>query len=600
MLIKISDYIAEFLVQNGVKDVFMVTGGGAMHLDDAIGHNKELSCIFNHHEQACAIGAEAYARLTGEIPAVCVTSGPGGTNAITGVLGAWLDSIPMFIISGQVKRETTIYSCPEIPLRQLGDQEFDITTTVKNMTKYAKFIDKPEEISYHLEKAMYLCKEGRGGPVWLDIPLDVQAAKVDTSNIQHFEEQELTSSYPQYDEAITIEIIRKIKNAKRPVILAGSGIRLGNAHSEFIELIERLNIPVVTAWNAHDSLWNEHPLFCGRPGTLGDRGGNFVVQSSDLLLSLGCRLNVRQISYSYKEFAKKAYKIIVDIDEAELQKPTLSPDLPVHANVKDVINSLLNSGFKNTADTYDEWLSWCKEIENKYPTVLPEYYNSISPLNPYVFMKELFLNLDENEIIVTGNGSACVISFQAAIIKKGTRLFTNSGCAAMGYGFPAAIGACVAEKGKRVICIDGDGSFQMNIQELQTVKYNCLNLKLFYLNNNGYHSIRQTQTNLFEPPLIGVCDGNGLSFPEAEKIAFAYGIPFIRIDSLNNISENIIQVLNTEGPVFCEVTVDSKQYFAPKLSSKVLPDGKIVSPEIDDMYPFLEREEYERIKNMII
>ena len=594
MKIKVAHYIANFLVKHGVEHIFTVTGGGAMHLNDALGHNDKLTCIYNHHEQASAIAAEGYTRLTNKLAAVCVTSGPGGTNAITGVLGGWLDSIPMFVISGQVKRGTTIHAT-NLPLRQLGDQEFDIVSSVSSMTKYAHIIMNPNEIRYHLEKAYYLCLKGRGGPVWLDIPLDVQAAIVDTDDLFPFKSEELKENEePDYDISLSDEILKRIQTAKRPVILAGTGVRLAGAQKEFIELVDKLQIPVVTAWNAHDILWDTHPLYCGRPGTVGTRGGNFIVQNSDVLLVIGCRLNIRQISYNYKAFAPNAFKIVVDIDKNELQKPTIKVDLPIWANLKDVIIDLCShSSFSEHA----QWLDWGRNINIKYSVVLPEYYNSLV-LNPYVFIKEFFSGLHDDDNIVCGNGSACVITFQAAILKKNQRLFTNSGCAAMGYGFPAAIGACISRKGKRVICIDGDGSFQMNIQELQTVVYNRLKLKIIYLNNNGYHSIRQTQNNLFQPPLVGVCDGNGLSFPDAERIAYAYGIPFIRVTSFEDISKLHV-FMEQDGPIFAEIVVDPKQNFSPKLSSKVLPNGEIVSPSIDDMFPFLDREEYEANKRFI-
>ncbi len=596
MKMKVSNYISDFLAERGVEHVFTITGGGAMHLNDAFGHHEKIRCIYNHHEQASAIAAEAYTRLSGKMAAVCVTSGPGGTNTLTGVLGGWLDSIPMFIVSGQVKRETTIWST-QVPLRQLGDQEFNIVDCVKSMTKYAVMVVDANEIRYHLEKAWYFAQNGRRGPVWLDIPLDIQASIIDTDGLKGFDESELSVSLnPVYDESLTAIILEKINLAKKPIIFAGSGIRLGNAHKEFIELIEKLQIPVVTAWNAHDVLWNDHELFCGRPGTLGTRGGNFVVENSDLILVLGSRLNIRQISYNYKDFAKSAYKIIVDIDENELKKPTLSPDLPIHANVKDVIKSLNSSLQSQPACEHMKWLKWCKKTNNRYPAVLDRYFDVKNPINIYAFMDRLFAELREGDNIITGNGSACVTSFQAATIKKNQRLFTNSGCASMGYGFPAAMGCCIATNGDRVICLDGDGSFQMNIQEMQTVVYNQLNMKIFILNNNGYHSIRQTQTNLFKPPLVGVCDGNGLSFPDMEKIAFAYGMPYVRIDSLDGVGVKIDQVISCNGPVLCEVILDTKQNFEPKLSSKVMPDGKIVSPPIDDMFPFLSREEYESNK----
>lgn len=597
MKIKISNYIADFIVRNGIKHIFTVTGGGAMHLNDAFGHHPDLTCIYNHNEQASSIAAEGYTRLTGKLAVTCVTSGPGGTNAITGVLGGWLDSIPMFIISGQVKTETTT-SITDIPLRQLGDQEYNIVASVSSMTKYAQMVTNPSEIRYHLEKALYLAMNGRGGPVWLDIPLDIQAAIVETEELVGFSPNELSRENPIYNKSITPKILEKIKKSKRPVILAGSGIRLGKAHEQFIKLINKFQIPVVTAWNAHDTLWDEHELFCGRPGTLGTRGGNFIVENSDLILVLGCRLNIRQISYNYREYAKNAYKIIVDIDKNELKKPTIKADLPVYANVRDFMEDILTTEYILDNEAHNRWLKWCRNINKKYPAVLSKYYEKISPVNPYAFISELFDELDEDETIITGNGSACVITFQVAKIKRGQRLFTNSGCAAMGYGFPAALGACVALDGKRVICIDGDGSFQMNIQELQTAVYNNLNIKIVYLNNNGYHSIRQTQNNLFNTKLVGVCDGNGLSFPDISKIAWAYGIPYIKIDNINESKKLIRNMLDSKGPIICEVIIDPSQNFEPKLSSKVLPDGKIVSPSIDDMYPFLDRDEYNKNKNI--
>ena len=513
------------------------------------------------------------------------------------MLGGWLDSIPMFIISGQVKRETTTWST-KVPLRQLGDQEYNIVASVAPMTKYACMITEPNDIKYHLEKALYLALNGRGGPVWLDIPLDVQAAIVETDELRGFDVEEVSNENPIYDKSITPKILEKIKQSKRPVILAGSGIRLGKAYNQFIKLIDKLQIPVVTAWNAHDVLWDEHPLFCGRPGTVGTRGGNFVVENSDLLLVLGCRLNIRQISYNYNDYAKNAYKIIIDIDENELKKPTIKADLPIWANVRDVIDDVLLYDYALGNEMHKRWLKWCKNINKKYPAVLPKYYEKSSPVNPYAFINELFNELEEGDNVITGNGSACVITFQAAKIKKRQRLFTNSGCAAMGYGFPAAIGASIGLNGKRVICIDGDGSFQMNIQELQTVVYNNLNIKIIYLNNNGYHSIRQTQNNLFDPPLIGVCDGNGLSFPDMKKIAWAYGITYIKIDNIDESRKLIRNMLDSDGPMICEVIIDPSQNFEPKLSSKILPNGKIVSPSIDDMYPFLDRDEYDRNKNL--
>ncbi|MCR5687980.1 MAG: thiamine pyrophosphate-binding protein [Lachnospiraceae bacterium] len=597
MKVKVAEYIADFFVGHGVTDVFMITGGGAMHLNDAIGHKQGIACTYNHHEQACAIAAEGYARLTGRIAPVCVTSGPGGTNAITGVVGAWQDSIPMFVVSGQVKCETTT-EFAHIPLRQLGDQEFQIADTVRNMTKYSVMVTDKDTIRYHLEKAWYLSNNGRKGPVWLDIPLDIQAAYVDTENLPGYDPDD--SENPVYDSSLTEQIIEKIREAKRPVILAGTGINVAGARDEFIRCTEALSIPVLTAWNAHDVMPTDHPLFCGKPGTVGLRGGNFVAQSADLLLVLGCRMNIRIISYNRHAFAADAYKIVVDIDENELKKPTVKTDMAVHADVRDVMRDIVRYMDENVqaAGEHSEWLMRAKDVDGRYPAVLDSYRHT-GKLNPYVFYEAFFDCLKEGDVTVTGNGGACVIGFQTSVIKKDQRLFTNSGCAAMGYGFPAAIGAAVARRqsGGRVFCVDGDGSFMMNIQELQTVRYNDLNLKIVILNNNGYHSIRQTQHNLFAGrPLIGVCDGNGVSFPDFSKVAYAFSIPYVRIDSEDGIKEKILSAAEGSGPVIIEAVVDENMNFEPKLSSKVHEDGTITSAANDDMFPFLPKEEYEAVK----
>jgi acetolactate synthase-1/2/3 large subunit len=591
---RVADYIADFLTAHNITDIFTIIGGGAMHLNDAFGHHPKLHCTYNHHEQACAIAAEAYARYSGKLAAVCVTSGPGGTNTITGVLGGWLDSVPMFIISGQVKFTTTIKST-KVKLRQLGDQEFNIVDCVSVLTKFSQMIINPDDIAYLLEKALYLATHGRPGPVWIDVPLNVQGAIIEIETLRHYDPMENNEENPPKITDNKIEkIINKIKQAKRPVIFAGSAIRSSGAYADFIELIDKLQIPVVTAWNAHDVLWDDHPFYCGRPGTIGNRGGNFVVQKSDLLLILGCRLNIRQISYNWKNFAPKAYKIMVDIDSGELLKPTLSIDMPVYADVNDVIKKL-NGHIKDRINNHKKWLDWSKNINKQYPICIEQYYKKTSPVNPYVFMNELFLQLDEGDVIAVSNGSACVCSFQTAILKKNQRLFTNSGCASMGYGLPASLGVAVERKGKRVICLEGDGSIQMNIQELQTIVHNKLNVKIIWLNNNGYHSIRQTQTNLFSPPLCGVSCDNGVSFPEAERIAYAYNIPFRRINSITNIEQQISEALTIEGPVIIEAVIDPEQFFEPKLSTKRLPDGSMVSPSLEDMFPFLPEEEMEKI-----
>ncbi|MCR5234637.1 MAG: thiamine pyrophosphate-binding protein [Lachnospiraceae bacterium] len=592
MIVKVAKYISQFLVDNGITDCFMVTGGGAMHLDDALGHQEGMHCTFNHHEQACAIAAEGYTRMTHKLAAVCVTSGPGGTNAITGVMGGWLDSVPMFVISGQVKRETTLWAVPELNLRQLGDQEFNITETVKNMTKYAVMVTDPQEIAYHLEKALYLSMKGRGGPVWLDIPLDVQGARIDTDTLLHFDkDQEYTWDAPTVTDAQIDIIIEKIRNAKAPLVLAGTGINLADAGGKLLEFLDKYRLPVVTAWNANDTVAYDNPYYVGMPGTVGIRSGNFAVQNCDLLISLGCRMNIRMIGYTHHDFAQNAFKVIVDVDPRELYKPTVKADIPVNSDVSTFIDKL-NAVDYRPSGCHEDWLKWCRSLLYRYPAVREDYYNG-KLINPYVFIDKLFDHLSENDRIICGNGAACVITFQAARIKQGQRMFTNSGCAAMGYGFPAALGVAVSDNSRRTICIDGDGSVMMNIQELATVAHNKLNIKLIILNNNGYLSIRQTQRNLFEPPFIGIDKDSGVGFPDFAKLAEAFSVGYYKIDNEKDADRIIEEVLNCDGPCICEAVVDPDQNFEPKSSSKVLPDGRIVSPSLDDMAPFLEREEYE-------
>ena len=524
---RVADYIATFLCENGIKDCFMVTGGGAMHLNDALGHKAELHCVFNHHESACAIAAEAYTRYTGRLAAVCVTSGPGGTNAITGVLGGWVDSIPMLILSGQVKRETTIKSCPTLALRQLGDQECDITQMIRTITKYATMVWEPTDIALELEKALYLARSGRGGPV------------------RHFTpENEKYNHVPSVLPQTAREILKHIQKAKAPLVLVGTGIRLGNAEGELLALLEKLQIPVVTAWNANDTVPYSHPQFAGMPGTVGTRAGNFAVQNCDLLLSLGCRLNIRMIGYNRHDFAKNAFKIIVDIDENELKKPTVVAEMPIHADVKELLLALLQEPYEPPT-MHKEWVKWCRALVTRFPAALPEYRNRKNgTLNPYTCMDLLFSCFDAGERIVCANGSACVITFQAAKIKEGQRMFTNSGCASMGYGLPAAIGVAVADNTRRTVCIEGDGSIMMNLQELATVAHNNLNIKIILLNNNGYHSIRQTQRNLFGEPFVGLDANSGVGFPDFSLLAKAFGIQYYRATSEAELMDIVFKIFN--------------------------------------------------------
>jgi len=587
---KVSDFVAKRLAEHGIRTVFMITGGGAMHLNISIGREKKLRCVYNHHEQAGAMAAESYARLTGRLPAVCVTSGPGGINALNGVLGAWLDSIPMLVVSGQVRYENTVRATG-LPLRQFGDQEFDIVRPVSTMTKYAVMVTKPEDIGYHLDRAIYLALHGRPGPAWVDVPLDVQGARMDEKKLRRYDPREDKDQLAPAPESAQIRaVLQKLKTVKRPVILAGTGIRIAGAQKDFLGLIERFGIPVLTAWNAHDLVPTAHRLCMGRPATIGDRAGNFILQNADLLLAIGCRMNLRQIGYSWDTFARAAYKIIVDVDPVELQKPSIKPDMPVTANAGDFVRALLSAA-KSPLPADKNWLDYCLCLKRAYPAVKPEYWRKPKPVNPYCFMRALSDRLKKSDIVVCGNGTACVAAFQAVAVKPGMRMYANSGCASMGYDLPAAIGAAVAA-GKPVVCLAGDGSIQMNIQELQTVVHNRLAVKIFWLNNSGYHSIRQTQRAFFGRADVGCDAQSGVSFPDARKIAHAYGIPFARCAAHTGLGAAINAALSAKGAFLCEIVLDPAQGFEPRSASRALPDGRIVSPPFEDMYPFLPRGEF--------
>lgn len=594
---KLSDYVAQKVIEHGVRHVFMVTGGGAMHLNHSFGTNKGLECIFNHHEQACAIGAEAYYRLTNQLPVVNVTSGPGGTNAITGVYGAFVDSIAMLVISGQVKWETTVRSTG-LPLRQYGDQELDIEELVRPVTKYCEMVTDPQTIRYHLEKAIYLATSGRPGPCWLDIPLNVQGAQIDPETLAGFDPTESDEPWKKTDLAKASQVIfEKIRLAKRPVLFVGGGIRLSGEHQTFIKLVEKLQIPVVTGWNAHDVIWNAHTNYAGRPGSIGDRAGNFVAQNADLLLVLGSRLNIRQVSYNWQSFAREAYKIWVDIDETEFKKPSVKANMPIHANLKDLLPVLVKTAYAGPTPDHIEWMQWAKERMHRFPVVLPEYWEN-ERVNPYCFMKELFQQLNEDQIVVTGNGSACVVSFQSADLKPGQRLWTNSGCATMGYDLPASIGAHKASGGKSIVCLAGDGSIMMNLQELQTIAGNRLPIKIFILNNSGYVSIFQTHRNFFNGVEVGGGPKSGVTFPSFEKLSVAFDLPYRKISNHSQMRGVIEATLKESGPCICEIMIDENVAFAPKLGAKQHPDGRITSPPLEDLSPFLPRETLR--ENMII
>lgn len=620
MKIRLADYVANFLVSKGVTDVFSVVGGGAMHLNDALGHNPGLKVTYNHHEQACAIAAEAYARLDNKIAAVCVTTGPGGTNALTGVVGGWLDSIPMFVISGQVRYDTTAryaLQYTETPLRAMGDQEYDIVKSVEYMTKYAVMIEDPKTIRYHLERAWHLATTGRPGPVWIDIPVNFQGGYIETEDLQGYDPQEDDVNLPSPVSEETIKIVlEKIKNAKRPVFHAGYGIRLSGGYDAFREVMEKLNIPVVTYWNAVDLMENDHPLYCGRAGNMGDRPGNWAIQNADLILAIGTRISIRQVGYNWKTWAREAEVIMVDIDQAEMKKPTIHVDMPIWADAKnflETMNSVLETEgvskeeplFKGSVIKNDKtWNEICLNWREKYPVVQPrQWEENGETANVYAFMKYMSSQLPENALTAVSNGACCVVGNQAYVFKKGARMANNSAIASMGYGLPAAIGTCIGGGKKEdgtyrdTICLEGDGSIMMNLQELQTILTNRLPIKIFLINNNGYHSIRLTQNNLFKDKCkVGIGpESKDLSFPEFEKLAKAFGYPYLSAHSNQEMMQAVNETLAMEGPVFCEIFTDTVQVWEPKSSTKRLEDGTLVSPPLEDLAPFLSREEMEEI-----
>lgn len=588
-MIKVSDYIAKRLKETyGVKHVFMVSGGGAMHLNDSFG--KYLDYICNHNEQACSLAAEGYARLNQELAVVNVTTGPGGLNALNGLFGAWTDSAPILFVSGQVKYTTTMESCKDIPLRQLGDQEVDIISCVKSLCKYAVTVTDPKTIGYHLDRAVYEAMNGRRGPVWINVPINVQAALVNETELEFFAAPEK----PVYDLKIT-EIVNRLKSAERPVIVAGHGIRLAGQIENLKALLKKLPFPVVTTFNGFDVIENDDPHYIGRIGTVGQRAGNFTLQNADCVLFLGTRNNIRQASYNWENFAKRAFKIVVDIDQAELDKPTVRPDLAVRADLAEFLPALIE---KTPQIKAENWLNWCRKRKTKFDFAhTPEYQQTGDQINAYAFTRRLSELLPEDDRFVMANGFCCVGPFQTAVIKKGQRYLLNSGDASMGYDLPAAIGMCIASGKRETVCFAGDGSIMMNLQELQTIKHHNLPIKIFVINNDGYLSIKMTQNNFFEGRHCGDGRDSGVSLPDFVTVAKAFGIEAFKLTDPAQVDEAISRMLHASGPILCEVIVNPNYIFSPKLSARKLEDGTMISPTLEDMFPFLDRDEFER--NMI-
>lgn len=591
---RVADYIWKTLADKGVRHVFLVTGGGAMHLNDALGLERRIKYVCNLHEQACAMAAEGYARASGTPGVINVTTGPGGTNALTGVMGAWLDSVPMVIVSGQIKRATMITACPNLKLRQLGDQEYNIVDAVKPMTKFAKTVMSVEEVPQVLEDAWHICQEGRPGPVWIDVPLDIQAAEMVPRAKCEVRSAEGRETGDVGREAV--QIAEALKAAKRPAIIVGSGVH--NAHCEelFLKVAESLNIPVLTSISGIDLIPSDHPLFFGRPGILGERPANLIMQNSDLFIVLGTRMGIRICGYAYETVARAAKKVMVDIDPNELEKPTFRPDVKICADAGDFLRALAVE--LPSLGPKAEWLDYCRRMKAKYPVILPEHRARTDYVSSYVLPEAIMRHAPDPLTVVTSNGIAYTSTFQAIPIRKGMRMFSNEACASMGYGLPAAIGAAFADAGRTVVCFEGDGSIQMNIQELQTLLNYKLPVKLFVYNNGGYLSIKTTQRAFFNGRFMGSEAGSGVILPSFEKIAAAYGLPYFRLKNNQVLDAKLPEIFATEGPALVEVMLDPFEKLGPKAASKKLPDGTMVSAPLEDMAPFLPREEF--AANMLI
>lgn len=585
-MIKVSDYIAKRLKEfYNVKNIFMVTGGNSMHLNDSFAHYIPYTCF--HNEQAAAMAAEGFSRENNTLAVVNVTSGPGGLNCLNGVFGQWTDSVSVLYISGQVKKET-LKSEVNPNLRQSGDQEVDIVSVVSSLTKYSRCVKNPLEIKYHLDRAVYEATHGRKAPVWLDIPVDVQGSYIDENDFFDFEPPRKNKTDLKID-----EVVKMLSDAKMPLIVCGHGIRLSNQVENFKKLVEKLNVPVVSTLNGNDIISTDYELHIGRIGTIGQRAGNFALQSADLILFFGTRNNIRQTGYNRENYAKNAKKIFVDIDEAELNKSFIKPDLAINADLKDFIPELLDN--LPVMKPLKNWLSHCQRLKEKYSFKnTKEYAQNGEKINPYFFSKVLCENLNDFDTVVAANATATITFFQAGTIRN-QRFITNSGDASMGYGLPASVGAFVCKRVNeikgRVICIEGDGSLMMNLQELQTVKHYNLPIKIFILNNGGYSSCKQTQTNFFNGYLVGANPSSGVSFPDFEQIGNAFGIKSVKIKSGEKLKNGIKEVLALTEPVICEIITDENCTFSPKLSSKKMPDGTIQSPSLENMFPFLSESE---------
>ena len=594
-MIKVSDYVIKRLEETGSKHMFMLPGGDAMHLNDSLGKSEIIQYVCCQHEQGASIATEAYARVNNKIGLLMVTTGPGGTNALTGVAGAYLESTPMFVVSGQIKRLDMINNQG---IRQQGMQELDIISVVKSITKYSAVVDDPNLIRYHLERALYEATHGRKGPVWLDIPLDVQASMVDEGNLIGYTPFEIPVD-EVFVEKKAIETINKLNNSERPVILAGNGIRLSDAIPEFKELVETLQIPVLTTWNGIDLIEEDNKFYFGRPGGLGHRYANFIQQNSDLFLSIGARLNLLQTGYNFNGFARGAYKIQVDIDRNELQKTNVRPDMIVCSDAGLFIKYLLKHKDSIKKSDRSFWFDYANKMKSKYPIILDSYREQKELVNTYCLIDTISNKMGSDEVYVSGSSGSCIdISMQGFKVKAGQRVFCTKGLASMGYGLPSTIGACLASGKKRTVTVNGDGGFVMNIQELETIRRLKLPIKLFVLSNRGYGAIQATQTNLFAKHFVACNEESNLSLPHISKIAEAYGIKSMVIENNSELDSKVSEVLDYDGPVVCEVMTPITLTAFPKQVSYKRSDGQMESLPLEYMNPALSDEEMK--ENMLI
>lgn len=594
-MIKLSDYVIRKLEETGVKHMFMLPGGGAMHLNDSLGNSKKIKYVTCLHEQACAIAAEAYARVNNKLGLLMVTTGPGGTNALTGIAGAYLESTPVFVVSGQVKRADMINGQG---IRQQGMQELDIISLVSSITKYAALVDDPLMIRFHIEKALYEATHGRKGPVWLDIPLDVQASIIDENNLIGFTPPQINKNNTGIENQV-LKVINLLNNSERPVLLIGNGIRLAEGIETLNELVNVLNIPVLTTWNGIDLIEEKNPLYYGRPGGLGHRYANFIQQNSDFFLSIGARLNLLQTGYNFDGFARAAVKVMVDIDHNELHKINVRPDIPVCADAKDFINLFLKHKDKIMVKDRKSWFDYAKKMKSKYPIVKQEYREQKELVNTYFLIETISKYMTKDDIYVSGSSGSCIdISMQTFNVKKGQRVFCTKGLASMGFGLPAAIGACLASGGKKTVGVNGDGGFNMNIQELHTIKRLNLPIKMFVLCNNGYGAIKATQNNLFNGHLVACDESSNLSLPKISNIANAYGLKTEIISNNDELEEKVKNILKTEEPIIVEVHTPIFLTAFPKQVSYKKEDGQMASKPLEFMNPPLSDEEMR--ENMLI